>query len=168
MMTQSEFTEFGIAFGIALVFASLVEYVVHRWMHGRGFLSKKHARHHQDGDGQGWFFEFCDYTLGSLPILWFGFLYSIPAGLGYAIGGILYAALSAYAHQLQHEYPEMVFWMPRPVHYLHHHHKMWRHNFGILVDIWDRIFGTYKPVEPTDDTSLPNRTLSKLIRIRWF
>ncbi len=168
MMTRSDLTEFAIAFGTALIFASLVEYVVHRWMHSGTLLGRKHARHHQDGEGQGWLGEFRDYALGSVPILWFGFLVSVPAGIGYASGGIVYAALSAYAHQLQHEYPEMVFWLPRPVHHLHHHHKMWRHNFGILVDVWDRVFGTYKTVESSQETPLPERSFAKLFKIRWF
>ncbi len=136
-----------IAFGIALVFGSLVEYWVHRFMHLRWVLGRKHAEHHKEGSGQGFFGEFFDYTLPTVPILWVGFLYSVPAGVGLALGGAVFAVFAAYSHQLQHEHPELVFWLKRPVHYLHHYHHMWRHNFGISVDVWDRVFGTYRVVD---------------------
>lgn len=158
----------GIAFVGALIFGSLTEYVVHRWMHFGKLLGKKHAQHHQAGEGQGWFGEFFDYAIGSIPILWFGFVHSVPAGIAWATGGVLYAAMSAYSHQLQHERPEMVFWLPRPVHYLHHHHRMWRHNFGILVDVWDRVFGTYQPVEWKPEKRPFQHSFRDFFRIRWF
>ena len=66
---------------------------------------------------------------------------------GFAAGGLFYACFAAYSHQLQHEKPELCFWLPRPVHYIHHHEKMWHHNFGISIDLWDRVFGTYKKVD---------------------
>jgi len=37
--------------------------------------------------------------------------------------------------------------MKMPVHYVHHKYGMWHHNFGLAVDWWDHVFGTYKPVE---------------------
>ena len=33
-----------------------------------------------------------------------------------------------------------------PTHYVHHAFNMWHYNFGMTFDIWDRVFGTYKPV----------------------
>ena len=141
------------AFAIAFLIGTLVEYAVHRLMHHRWVLGKKHAEHHRDGWAQGWLGEFRDYSLGGMP-LWLGglavcyfLLDSLPAGIGFATGCLTYACLAAYAHQVQHEKPELVFWLKRPVHYLHHKHHMWHHNFGILVDIWDRVFGTYKVME---------------------
>src|SRR5437660_12791629 len=103
--------EGGIAFLAAMLFGTLVEYVVHRLMHVRWVLGKKHAEHHKDGWGQGWAGEFWDYLVGALIVVWVGFLYSIPAGIGWLAGGVTYAALAAYAHQLQHERPELCFWL---------------------------------------------------------
>ncbi len=128
----------------AVIVGSLVEYWVHRAMHARLFLWKKHARHHQRGTAQGWFGEFRDYFIPSLTIAWFGFPFSWSAGFGFFTGALLYAALAAYAHQIQHDNPDRCFWLKAPGHHLHHHHKMWHHNFGILTDVWDRIFGTYR------------------------
>ncbi len=152
----------------ALGLGTLVEYSVHRLMHQGKMLGKKHAQHHQQGDGQGWWGEFLDYYLPSLLIVWIGFLYSPAAGIGFAVGATAYAAFAAYAHQLQHERPELVFWLPRPVHYLHHKHKMWKHNFGISVDIWDRVFGTYRPEVWQPKRRPFEYPLSAFVRIKWF
>jgi sterol desaturase/sphingolipid hydroxylase (fatty acid hydroxylase superfamily) len=156
------------AFAIAFVIGTLVEYGVHRLMHQRWMMGKKHAEHHRDGWGQGWLGEFRDYFVPSIPLLWFGYLYSIPACIGWALGGFVCAVLAAYAHQLQHENPDMVFWMPRPVHHLHHKHHMWKKNFGILVDWWDRVFGTYEKVEWQRSKPMREHGLGALFRITWL
>src|SRR5438132_3005673 len=90
------------------------------------------------------------------------------AGVGWALAGFIYAVFAAYAHQLQHDNPDMVFWMPRPVHHLHHKHHMWRHNFGILVDWWDRVFGTYQYVEWQRQKPMREHGLGALFRITWL
>jgi sterol desaturase/sphingolipid hydroxylase (fatty acid hydroxylase superfamily) len=158
---------FPIACAFALLLGSLVEYIAHRLMHDGKLLKLRHARHHRNPAGQGWFGEFKDYLLPGLSIIWLGFLVSVGAGIGFALGCTAYAAFAAYAHQLQHERPELVFWMPRPVHFLHHRDNMWRHNFGISVDIWDRVFGTYRAAEwqPTDRASITS--LRTYLDITW-
>ena len=160
-----------LSLATAFLVGTLVEYIVHRLMHARIFLYKIHAQHHQANQGQGWLMEFKDYFLPSLPVLVIGsalfwFLLSVAAGIGFALGCLFYAAAAAYAHQVQHENPDLCFWMPQPVHHLHHHGKMWHHNFGILVDWWDRVFGTYKKVE----WERPERKqpLSSYFKIKWF
>ena len=164
---------FHIAIGLFVAFflGTLVEYIVHRLMHARIFLYKIHAEHHQVAQGQGWFFEFRDYFLPSLPILIIGgglfyYFLSPTSGITFAIGCFLYASAAAYAHQVQHENPDLCFWLPRPVHHLHHNGRMWHHNFGILVDFWDRVFGTYKPVEY--ERSQKRYPLSSYFKIKWF
>lgn len=153
-----------IAFLLALVVGSLVEYWGHRMMHG-WLLKRKHAEHHKEGFAQGWFWEFLDYLLPTLPIDAVGFLYSWEAGWGFAAGGVAFAAFAAYSHQLQHERPELCFWLIRPVHYLHHKEHMWKNNFGISIDLWDRVFGTYRLVDwrPTERFRLRG-----LFRIKWI
>ena len=167
-MSWVSWLHFSVAVLLGLTIGSLIEYVVHRLMHAGKFLTKIHAKHHQTGQGQGWFGEFKGYFLPGLTIMWLGFLVSLPAGFGFLLGTTLYAALAAYAHQVQHENPDLVFWLPRPVHHLHHSEKMWHHNFGILVDIWDRIFGTYKPVEFKPEKSRKEYSISSYFKIRWF
>src|SRR6266542_4770622 len=154
------------AFLLAFVVGTLVEYWVHRWMHWLPFI--KHAEHHRDGWGQGWFGEFLDYALPSLVIRWVGFLHSLEAGVGFLVGGVCYAAVAAYAHQIQHEKPDLCFWMRRPVHYLHHHHHMWKHNFGISLSFWDHVFRTYKKVEWKREKRIRDYGLKGFFKIKWF
>lgn len=161
-------------FASALVVGTLVEYVVHRAMHRGKMLGKKHAEHHQEGAGQGVCGEFADYFIGGIPVIAVGFCIgyfacnSLAAGLGFVAGSTAYAMLAAYSHQLQHERPELAFWMVRPVHHLHHHHRMWKHNFGITVDIWDRVFGTYKPTDWRPERRARNYPLKAFFRIKWL
>jgi sterol desaturase/sphingolipid hydroxylase (fatty acid hydroxylase superfamily) len=137
---------------LALVVGTLAEYAVHRLMHQRVLLGRKHTAHHKDGWGQGWLGEFYDYYVGALPVIVLALLAAwvvdLPAaGVGFAAGALGYTMLAAYAHQAQHERPELVFWMRMPVHHVHHARQMWRHNFGITCDWWDRAFGTYQVVD---------------------
>jgi sterol desaturase/sphingolipid hydroxylase (fatty acid hydroxylase superfamily) len=157
-----------LAFFIAILYATFVEYTMHRFMHAGFVYGDQHAKHHEEGTGKGWYEEFLNYSLPSLTILWFGFLYSPVAGIGFAAGGLLAAAFGAYAHQLQHERPELVFWLPRPVHHLHHKHRMVRHNFGISVDLWDRLFGTYRPGVWEPEKKPSEYPLASFFNIRWF
>ena len=143
-MTPYDITlDFTVALVIGLLLGSFVEYTVHRLMHKGKFLSKRHAKHHRNFEAQGWWGEFTDFSLPGLLIAWAGFLVSISAGIGFALGTVGYAAFAAYAHQIQHEKPEIAFWLGAPIHYLHHRENMWHHNFGIGVSIWDRMMGTY-------------------------
>jgi sterol desaturase/sphingolipid hydroxylase (fatty acid hydroxylase superfamily) len=152
-----------IAFGVA----SLLEYWVHRLMHQPYRLGQKHRDHHRRNEGQGVIWEFRDYCLGGLVVIALPWLWSWEIGLAWTIGGGGYAAFSAYAHQLQHENPRKCFWMKMPVHYVHHKYGQWHHNFGLGLDWWDRLFGTYKAVEWLDQRELerPDRGYAQL---RWW
>jgi sterol desaturase/sphingolipid hydroxylase (fatty acid hydroxylase superfamily) len=131
----------------ALVCATFVEYFIHRGMHWGFIYPKGHLRHHEMNEARTYLLDFIDYGSGGVIFGWVGFLVSVPVGIGWVLGVVLYTALASYAHQLQHANAELVFWMRRPVHRLHHVHDMRDANFGILVDWWDRLFGTYAPIE---------------------
>jgi sterol desaturase/sphingolipid hydroxylase (fatty acid hydroxylase superfamily) len=152
---------------LSILLATLVEYVAHRFMHFGWLIPARHRKHHGSGRAQGVLREWRDYLLGVSPIIGLAFLHSIEAGLGFAVGGALYTALAAYSHQVQHERPELVFWLPRPIHHLHHAHKLQRHNFGLVFDFWDRLFGTYLPLSWTPVR--PGRiSLASYFEIRWI
>lgn len=140
-----------VSFVLAVGVGTFVEYWGHRLMHHNLVLKRRHARHHAHGSGQGWLGEFRDYVTPSLAIAWVGFLHSTAAGVGFLAGAVGYACLAAYAHQLQHEQPRRVFWMQQPVHAVHHYYAEWHHNFGITVDWWDRVFGTWRAHEPVPE-----------------
>jgi sterol desaturase/sphingolipid hydroxylase (fatty acid hydroxylase superfamily) len=131
----------------ALFLGTLAEYFVHRFMHWGIIYPKGHKYHHESGDPRTYLRDFIDYGTGAVLVGWLGFSISVPVGIGWALGAFAYAGIASYAHQLQHANANLVFWMPRPVHRLHHVYGMTSHNFGILVDWWDRLFGTYLPVE---------------------
>lgn len=162
------FVEFLSFWFLATLFGSFVEYWVHRMMHAGRFLAKRHAKHHRNLAGQGWWGEFTDYVVPGLAVIWFGFLFSVPAGLGFAAGVVAFAAFAGYAHQLQHENPRLVFWMPLPIHYLHHRDNMWRSDFGISLDVWDRVFATYRVVEWRPEHRQRTDALHDYFDIRWI
>ena len=157
----------GVCFVLAFILASLVEYWLHRLMHVSPRIGERHRDHHRRNEGQGVVWEFRDYVQGSCIAMFAMFFVSLAAGIGWFLGSLAYAAFSAYAHQLQHENPTKCFWMKMPVHYVHHKYGMWHHNFGLAVDWWDRVFGTYKPVEwlTEEETSQPERGY---LQLRWW
>ena len=104
-----------IAAAFALVEGSLSEYWVHRCMHRRGWARRRHGEHHMAGTGQGWFGEFRDYVSPALPFCVLSFIPSLAIGIGFSAGVIGYFAFAAYSHQVQHQRPELVFWMKAPV-----------------------------------------------------
>ncbi len=168
------YTEWIYALGgfvAAFLIGSFAEYVVHRLMHKRVLLGQVHVDHHKEGTGQGFAKEFKDYFVPASPFIVGAFLIAWLAlgllwlAIGFAAGGVGYCIFAAYAHQIQHEFPELACWMRRPVHHIHHAHKMWHHNFGIATDIWDRLFFTYKKVEWKP--AQPIR-LKRFFQIKWI
>jgi sterol desaturase/sphingolipid hydroxylase (fatty acid hydroxylase superfamily) len=57
--------------------------------------------------------------------------------------------------------------MPMPVHYVHHKYGQWHHNFGLAVDWWDRVFGTYKAMDWYDEKEQAKPELG-FRQLRWF
>jgi len=131
---------------LGVLVASLVEYLVHRLMHSGLVQGRRHAEHHRDGWGQGFWPELRDYVLPASPVIAAGWLPGPAFGAGWTAGCLGYAVFAAYGHQLQHDNPLACRWMRMPVHYVHHRDQMWHHNFGLAVDWWDHVFRTYKPV----------------------
>jgi len=140
-----------LSFFAAVLLASFLEYAIHRLMHAGVVLRARHAAHHRDGWGQGFWPELRDYLLPGLPVVLPPWLLGPAVGTGWTLGIVLSALFMAYAHQLQHDNPRACRWMRLPVHYVHHRDQMWHHNFGMAFDLWDRLFGTYKVVPFGDE-----------------
>lgn len=137
---------------IGFVLGTFGEYWVHRAMHRGVILARRHGDHHREGQGQGALKEFRDYASGALAVAVLflpvdHYLLTGGALAGGAVCGVLiHAMFAAWCHQAQHEDPRLLPWLARtPVHFVHHELAQARHNFGISVDWWDRLFGTYKP-----------------------
>jgi sterol desaturase/sphingolipid hydroxylase (fatty acid hydroxylase superfamily) len=45
---------------------------------------------------------------------------------------------------------------------------MWKHNFGISLDLWDRVFGTYKRVEWLPEPPSVRYPLQSYLQIKWY
>ncbi len=160
----------GAAWAIGgFVFGSFVEYWGHRWMHtitwGPG---KTHREHHARGTAQGVLLEFWDYFKFTIFLMWPPFLISLPAGIGWVIGANAFCLFSAFGHQVQHDNPKSCFWMRMPVHYVHHAHNQWHHNFGLSLDIWDHVFGTYQSLEWENKLKPEQRAGGHFWQINWL
>ncbi|NCJ08662.1 fatty acid hydroxylase family protein [Synechococcales cyanobacterium C] len=157
----------GIAFVAAFIVSSLAEYWLHRLMHVSPKVGERHRDHHRRNEGQGVLWEFRDYVRGAAIAMFLPFLISMTIGVGWLMGALTYAAFSAYAHQLQHENPTKCFWMQMPVHYVHHKYGMWHHNFGLAVDWWDHVFGTYKAVDWFTEEER-QQSPRNFVQLRWW
>ena len=72
-----------IAFFIgAFIFASFVEYWIHRLMHKSVKLGKRHRDHHKRNEGQGVVWEFFDYVKGSASRHGHSFFLFSRSGIG--------------------------------------------------------------------------------------
>ncbi len=154
-------------FALALVLSSFVEYWVHRLAHVGIVLKERHWTHHQENAADSWLRGSVQLMLGILPWTgWTGFPFGIAIGLVVLAAQVLYMALAVYAHELQHVYPDQVFWMKCPIHHVHHDEGRVHENFGLVTDVWDRIFGTYSAQHwrPTS----AKISLRKLTGIRWI
>ena len=161
-------SEYLIATLAGLVVGSLVEYWGHRLMHAGLILRRAHARHHAENRGKGVVWEFMHYLLGTAFLLPLGFLVSLPSGLGWMSGTVLFAFFSAFGHQLQHDNPRACFWMrSMPVHFVHHRYAQSEANFGLSLDVWDRVFGTYER-RAWHTPELEREPARPIWRIRWF
>ncbi len=135
-------------FIFAFIFGSFLEYWVHRFMHiypkfGNGITA--HYGHHRSNTSKGFWGDWLDFSLVSLLVLP-AFIISLYFGTIMVLGTVAFAAFASYAHQIQHNHPHRCFWMEMPIHYVHHKNNQWDSNFGLAIDWWDRVFGTYKPV----------------------
>ncbi|MEM7557107.1 MAG: sterol desaturase family protein [Cyanobacteria bacterium P01_A01_bin.84] len=151
-----------VCFISAFIFGSFIEYWVHRLMHLSPKFGSKitaHYDHHRSNTTKGFLNDFLDFSLGALLVLP-AFIISVPVGIITVLGTITFAAFASYAHQIQHYNPTKCFWMKMPVHYVHHQNNQWDCNFGLAVDWWDRVFGTYKPVALNSSIS-QERSLTK-------
>jgi len=152
----------------AFVFGSFVEYWLHRLMHWFPKVFPTHPRHHINNSGQGFLWEFRDYILLSSVVMFTPFLISLEIGLSWLIGSLVYAAFASYAHQLQHDNPKACFWMKMPVHYVHHEYNQWHHNFGLGLDWWDFVFGTYKDADDWVEEKAQDVTQKSPLELKWY
>src|SRR5690242_8957688 len=136
-----------IGFLAALVVGTFAEYVIHRFfLHTRRFtnwVTRRHKMHHKRYVRHSVLSDFVDFFPPAVPVLPLGFLFGVPAGVGFAAGTVAYVLWVALCHKWSHEAPRRMFWMHPNVHAVHHDRPP-RWNFGVTTGFWDRVFGTYR------------------------
>ncbi len=140
----------GIVLSGAIVWG-LVEYGLHRWvLHGPvATIRREHRRHHA-----------APRALISAPVLlipiaslatWRLLAWPLPAPVAALLVGGLYVGYNYYAclHHAQHQFGARLAsvgpWR-RLTRFHEMHHGLPNANFGISTTLWDRAFGTYRPV----------------------
>lgn len=141
-------------FAVAFVLYDLAYYVMHRTSHKVPFLWAVHAVHHESRD--------FNLTVGARAGL-LGPLTAFPFYLSLAFVGVptsVYLAISAVGHAtmfLAHaRFIGRFGWLGlvfnSPLHHRLHHSREEEHfdkNFGGVLIVWDRLFGTYADDDAT-------------------
>jgi sterol desaturase/sphingolipid hydroxylase (fatty acid hydroxylase superfamily) len=118
---------------------SFIEYAVHRALHV--FKVKDHAKHHAHQSAQSG--PSMVYTiLIFIGIYAFLFLTMGKAAQPFYAGMLIGYVVYLYAHTAVH-YSKL---FPTAFMRTHHekHHKRAKYNYGVVTDIWDKIFRTYQ------------------------
>jgi sterol desaturase/sphingolipid hydroxylase (fatty acid hydroxylase superfamily) len=140
------------SFPLAIVGSDFAMYWTHRLIHTR-LLWRVHRWHHAPrylywlAGGRVSFLQGIIYTIPTLTFL----IFNVPPTLigGYILFG---AVLNHWMHanlRLKSPWLEAIFVTPR-IHHIHHSRdpRHYGRNFGSLLSIWDRMFGTF--VDPDD------------------
>jgi len=140
-------------FGVALW--TLLEWLIHGKLgHGRkarNRFAKEHARHHATTQYiAGWAIKFLVLTPVALMI-WVLVLPILGDHLnatGFVAGLALMYLYYEMLHRIIHRRPPRS-WYGRwaRIHHFHHHFHSPRTNLGVTSPIWDKVFGTYVPVQ---------------------
>jgi sterol desaturase/sphingolipid hydroxylase (fatty acid hydroxylase superfamily) len=119
---------------------TFAEYVIHRWvLHGPWWMSI-HQRHHKAP------LENTRFPLWQIPtyfliIYFLCYMLTHPLDFAFFEGWVVWYISFFSVHWMQHHAP-WVF----PAFAIRHnaHHKVTVCNYGVTLDLWDRVFGTYR------------------------
>ena len=121
-------------FILGLILWTVLEYGIHRWLF-HGPLASEH-QHHHDSPGIP---QPIPLWVHAIPIVLLCWL-NIPLGLGVLTGLVIYDALHERLHHGTLEWS----WLQRLKAEHTHHHKVPTTNFGLTINIWDRVAKTYR------------------------
>jgi ABC-type multidrug transport system ATPase subunit/sterol desaturase/sphingolipid hydroxylase (fatty acid hydroxylase superfamily) len=142
---------------LAFLLGDLCYYLYHRAGHSVGALWAIHGVHHQTEEfnlsialRHPWFSDFYSAVF-YVPLPLFGVP---PTHFFVAITLISFYALSIHSHLLQR--PSFYLFVTPRTHVLHHakNPRYLNKNFGAMLTIWDRLFGTYAEPDPAEPPSL--------------
>ena len=131
---------------VGLAVWTFAEYLLHRFvLHHWPYFKDQHQAHHDETRemiGTPTIFSLLVfYVLIYLP-LWLGFGsgYALPLFAGFIAGYLAFDGVHYAVHHMQGQGRLLRAW--KKIHAIHHHGDA-DHNYGVLTDFWDRVFGTY-------------------------
>lgn len=132
---------------------SFVEYALHNWgghlAKGKNSFSREHLRHHAEKDYFSPPLKKLSFALPVLSAAALGLSTVMPGALSLAFSLGLGAGWLAYevVHYRLHKVPPRNAWgrFLRRHHFSHHFRNPWK-NHGVTSALWDRVFGTFVPV----------------------
>lgn len=148
-----------LRYGVVFVLLDLGDYVYHRFMHHTPWLWRFHLVHHTDQvvDSSTTVREHPGETIirGMFLVLW-----TLLLGASYEVLLLRQAAetVSAVLAHSAVRMPERLavglgwLFVTPNLHHVHHHHVLpyTDRNFGGVLSIWDRLFGTFAELEAAD------------------
>jgi len=145
-------TNLAVVFGVSLVLLDLSEYIYHRLMHRFKFFWRLHLVHHSDPvvDVSTVLREHpAETTVRLLNTLFWTFLFGVPVWC-LVFRQILQVVFTVSAHvnaRLPDRTDRVLSWLliTPNMHQVHHHFEQpyTDRNFGDILSIWDRMFGTF-------------------------
>ena len=139
-----------------MLFWTLLEYVLHRFLghrpKGKNAFTKEHLRHHREGHYFAPAIEKAKLAvviLGGITLL-FGIFGFWLEGLSFAGGITLLYLIYEMIHKRAHTHAPVGMnfygrWVRR--HHFYHHFREPHKNHGVTSPIWDIVFGTYAKAE---------------------
>ena len=142
-----------VALLIGVISWTFAEYMLHRFLghehKGKNFFKAEHGMHHSKAN---YFAPAYKKAIAAVAVstILFGII-NLFAGYGVAIGFIvgfvgMYGVYEATHFRFHAANPIKPLLFMRKHHFYHHFHNP-RKNHGVTTRFWDRVFGTFHPVE---------------------
>jgi sterol desaturase/sphingolipid hydroxylase (fatty acid hydroxylase superfamily) len=134
---------------VGLFVWTFAEYLLHRFvLHHWPYFKDQHQAHHDETHemiGTPTIFSLLFFYVAIYLPLWvfLGSAYALPLFAGFIAGYLAFDGVHYAVHHLQGQNRVLRAW--KKMHAIHHHGDA-NHNYGVLTDLWDRVFGTYSPV----------------------
>ena len=143
-----------ILFSVGVLSWTLLEYLIHRFLghkeSRKGIIKKEHSKHHQEAH----YFAPLSGKLVLAAIVFlaswliFFLLFGPIGGWSFAAGLAFMYAMYEITHRRFHvKDPLLGYGLRMRKHHFYHHFRNPKVNHGVTTALWDRIFGTYQPVD---------------------
>lgn len=142
-----------LAFVIGIIFWTLAEYLLHRFLghehKGKNFFKAEHSMHHSVANYFAPAYKKATAALvvSSVLLLLFSVVVPFMVSLAFIVGFVgMYGVYEVTHYRYHSANPVKALLFLRKHHFYHHFHNP-RKNHGVTTRFWDRVFGTFHPVE---------------------